>query len=154
MEKQIYNEIFKKKCAICGDIVMVDVFGQGECKKCGWFNNIMGEENKNKVIYPNLVSLNKAKWLFKNSLPFEPNLDEFVDGLFFYSEMQFKYNGKYYGVIITNSNKTNEAIELFESGTEISQVFNSKEEFLNNAKIGNEFLKDIWDKTTARTWLQ
>ena len=55
------------KCAVCGQVVYVDNFGQGDCEHCGWHQNEMSLEYPNKVIYPNMVSFNKAKALYKGT---------------------------------------------------------------------------------------
>ena len=34
------------------------------------------------------------------------------------------------------------------------QTFKAKEDFINNAKIDGKLLKDIWDDTTDKNWLQ
>ena len=90
MKKNIYEKIFEKPCAVCGSKVMVDMFRQGKCPHCEWNNGLMVEDNEDKVIYPNLVSLNKAKELYKQGKAFVPNIYEFFEALNFYSEMQFK----------------------------------------------------------------
>ena len=43
---------------------------------------------------------------------------------------------------------------MFQFDNKSSYAFKTKEEFKNTAKIGNQYLKDIWDKTTDRYWLQ
>lgn len=151
--KSIYDEIFDKPCEVCGKILKKDIYGQGECPFCGWKNCFLNAEDPDYVAYPNLISLNKAKKLYSEGKPFEPNLDEFIEALYYYSEVQFKYNNKFYGVILTD-NQDNEVIEMFEIDSNISQIFENKEDFENNAKINGKYLKDIWDKTTDRYWLQ
>lgn len=147
MEKNIERE-----CAVCGNFYNSDIFGQGRCLHCGWQNGKMSEENENSVIYPNLISLKKAIKLYKEGKPFEPNLDEFLEALYFYSETQFEYKGICYGVIITTFNNQ-ECIEMFEVNGNKSQIFNNKKDFKNNAKIGDAYLKDIWDETASKYWL-
>jgi len=132
---------------------MADVYEQGECENCSWYNSIMGAENQDNVIYPNMISLNKAKQLYGESKPFEPNLDEFVEALMFYSEVQFKLGDTYYGVILTKQQgKT--VTEMFNVDTGDTQTFQTTDDFKSNAKIDGKLLKDIWDQTTDRYWLQ
>ena len=45
-------------------------------------------------------------------------------------------------------------ISLFNSQTKKEDIFNDDEDFKNNAKIDGILLKDIWDDTTDRYWLQ
>ncbi len=148
--KNIYDKIFDKPCEVCGQIMKKDVYDQGDCPFCGWKNCFINVEKPDSVAYPNLISLNKAKQLYEEGKPFEPNLDEFIEALNFYGETQFEYNGAYFAVEQNNES----IIELYDSKTKISQIFKTNEDFKNNAKIGNEYLKDIWDKTTDRYWLQ
>ena len=103
--KNIYEPIFEKSCAVCSNKYMADIYGQGKCSHCGWRNGDTIEENENNVVYPNLISLNKAKQLYKEGKSFEPNLDEFIEALFCYGEVQFEYNGIYYGVEININNE-------------------------------------------------
>ena len=108
---------------------------------------------KNRVIYPNLISLNKAKKLYSESKPFEPNLDDFIEALFFYSEVQFNYKNIYYEVILASENDE-EIIKMNDFTGGHLQTFKTKEDFKNNAKVEGKLLKDIWDDTTDRYWLQ
>jgi hypothetical protein len=151
--KNIYDNIFKKRCAVCGHRYMADIYDQGECSNCGWYNGKMYSEFPDKVIYSNLISLNRAKQLYKEKKPFEPNIDEFIEALFCYSEMRFEYKGTYYGVVLTSNNDKKNVIEMFEANTTNSQTFETKNDFKEKAKIGNAFLKDIWNETTDRYWM-
>lgn len=150
--KNIYDKIFDKPCEVCGKTIKKDVYEQGECPFCGWYNCILNDEYPDNVAYPNLISLNKAKKLYREGKSFEPNLDEFVEALHFYSEVQFEYKGIHYGVVLVGYNGEFEGIEMFKINGD-GVVFKTDEDFKNNAKIGNEYLKDIWDKTTDRYWL-
>ena len=149
-----FKRKFNRKCPVCKNVGLTDQSGNGECNKCGWIFNVYGQKMKNIVCYPNLVSLNKAKQLYKKGKPFEPNLDEFIEALYCYSEMQFEYNGVYYAVELNNQSNNNVGICLYNAKTKEESNFSTDEDFKNNAKIGNEYLKDIWDKTTDRYWLQ
>ena len=102
---------------------------------------------------PNLISLNKAKQLYKEGKSFEPNLNEFIEALHNYSEMQFEYNGTYYAVELIYDNKEIK-IRLFNSQTKEELIFNDDEDFKNNAKVGGKYLKNVWEETTDRYWLQ
>ncbi len=151
--KSIYDEIFDKPCSVCREMIKKDVYDQGDCPYCKWKNNFLADENPNRVIYPNLISLNKAKQLYSQGKPFEPNLDDFVEALFFYSEVQFKYKNICYEVILTSENNE-EIIKMNDFNGWHLQTFKTKEDFINNAKIDDKLLKDIWDDTTERDWLQ
>ncbi len=152
--KSIYDEIFDKPCEVCGKIVKKDVYEQCKCVYCGWNNCYWNVEHPDRVAYPNLISLNKARQLYKEGKSFEPNLDEFIESLFIYSETQFEYKGIYYAVELVGRSKNNVDIQLYNSKTREKFLFKTKEDFKNNAKIDGKLLKDIWDETTDRYWLQ
>lgn len=152
--KSIYDDIFKKQCSVCGKVIQKDVYDQGECPYCKWKNNYFADINPNDVIHPNLISLSKAKQLFNEGKPFEPNLDEFIEALHGYSEMQFAYNGIYYAVELIYDENNALKISFYNSQTKESLLFDDDADFINNAKIGDEYVKDIWEQTTDRYWLQ
>jgi len=153
MTKSMYDNVFDKKCAVCGSLYKADIYLQGECPNCGWENGILVEENEDRVIGPNMVSLNKAKELYKQGKPRIPDIDDFMGMLFFYGEVQFAYKGIMYGVVF-EGRANNEEIVLFEADAEVLQTFKTKEEFIKNAKVQGKFVKDIWDKVTDIDWLQ
>ena len=147
------EKIYNKKCQVCNNLINVDIYDQGKCPHCGWYNCFLNEENPNSIAMPNLISLNKAKLLYNKGKPFEPNLDEFLEALHGYSEMQFKYNDIYYAVELIFDNNNETKIKLYNPNAKESLSFND-EEFKNKANIGGELLKDIWEQTTERDWLQ
>lgn len=141
MEKD--SEIFfDKPCSVCGKIIKKDVYNQGECQSCTWFNNKVADENPDAVVYPNLVSLNKAKLLYAEWKSFRPSLEDFLDAFNNYGEMEFKYKDLYCALF---RGKNNEGIEFGWNPKNI-YYFSDKEDFIQNAKIGEEFVRDIWDK--------
>lgn len=154
INKNIYSEVFDKTCSVCQKQIKKDIYDQGDCIYCGWKNNHFADQNPNSVLYPNLVSLSKAKQLFSEGKPFEPNLDEFIEALHRYSEMQFEYAGVYYAVELIYDKKKDTQISLYNSQTKEISKFKNDDDFKFNAKIGNEYIKDIWEKTTDRYWLQ
>ena len=137
MDKKI-----KRKCAVCGEIYETIVGWNGECKNCGWFNNLMGEDNENKVIYPNMLSLSKAQELYKQGKPLRPSLSDFLDGFWFYGETTFQYKDYVCDLIRLN----NEGGIIFGWDREHIYNFSGKEDFIKNAKIENEYVRDIWDE--------
>lgn len=143
MKNNQYDKIFEKKCDVCGRTLLASKTGNGECQYCGWYNNRLGEINENEVIFPNLVSLNKAKRLYQEGKPFRPDLNDFLEGLYFYSEMEFWYKGLNCCLYLRSN--TNKKIE-FGWSPENVYFFLDKEDFIQNAKIGGEFVKDIWNK--------
>lgn len=142
----LFKSKYKTKCPVCKAKCLKDQYGNGECQNCGWKFDKYANKMKNNVIYPNLISLNKAKKLYSESKPFEPDLNDFVDALYNYSEMQFKYNGVCYAVELVCENDDECDIELYNSKTSETFIFKTKEDFIQNAKIDNEYVRDIWDK--------
>lgn len=149
-----FKRKFATKCPVCGTSGLKDQYGNGECAECGWIFDSLGEERKDDVIYPNLISLNKAKKLYSEGKPFEPDLDEFIEALNCYSEMQFEYNGVYYAVEFVPNGEDEYDIELYNSKTGEAFIFKTTDDFKNNAKVEGKLLKDIWNDTADRYWLQ
>ena len=149
MKKNQFDEIFKKKCAVCNKIVLADIYGQGECPHCHWYNSNMNEEHENKVIFPNLISLTKAKSLYKEGKTFTPSLSDFLDGFMFYGEMKFVYNN--IDCELIRSNNESGISFCYEEGNTI--LFTDKEDFIKNAKIGDEYVRDIWDKVEDPSYM-
>ena len=111
------------KCPVCGNLILVDKVGNGsKCLNCSWIKSSLNEEFPDRVICPNLISLNKAKALYIEKKPF--------------------IRGKNY------------IVDLFLVNTEKCNTFKSVNEFKEKAQIDNKLLKDIWNDTTNRDWLQ
>lgn len=132
-----------KKCAICNKPFLSDIYGQGKCENCNWFNNPIGEENSNSVVFPNMVSLNKAKKLFETNQELKPSVMEFAEMCDFYGEVEFTYKGITYSLCrIGDEDK----IEYGCSST-FKFFFKDTKDFIENAKTTDgHFVKDIWNK--------
>ncbi len=152
--KNIYEKIFEKPCEICKKTISVDIYNQGKCPFCGWWNCFLNEENPESVAMPNVISLNRAKQYYSEDKPFEPDLNDFLDALHCYGEMQFEFKDIYYAVEIVDYNQEEVKLSLYNSQTKEIQYFNDDEDFINNAKVEDKLLKDIWEETTDRYWLQ
>lgn len=139
-----------KVCDVCGKVVAIDQFGYGECENCGWIQDPATIKFPNSVTYPNRVSLNKAKELYKQGKKFEPDIDDFIAGLMMYSEMEFYYENKYYGVCCVN-----DKIEFFEDENfDNMQIFANTNEFKEKANIDGKLLKDIWKDVKNADYMQ
>ena len=147
--KNIYNKIFEKKCAVCGHKYMADVYDQGECSNCGWYNGKIYSEFPDNVIFSNLVPLNKAIKLYKENKPIKPDLDDFLEAFEHYGETGFDYKNLTICLFWNNDN-----IEMA-WGPKDNEVtyFKDKEDFIKNAKIDNEYIRDIWDKVENPCYL-
>lgn len=79
--------------------------------------------------------------LYKQGKKLEPDFDDFIAGLEMYSEMEFTYNNKSYGVFLYEDNQ----VEFFENeNPENLQVYSNAPEFKQKANINGKLLKDIW----------
>ena len=132
------------KCPICGDVALSDQYGNGECKNCGWkFSKDQEKfEKQFGITYPMLVSSQTAKMQYKKGLPFVATFEEFVRGLYYYSEMLFVHNETTYEVFLTKQFK------IVFCSKEMQQEFESKEEFEQKANINGRLLKDVWNEVT------
>lgn len=149
MEKYI-----KKRCSICNKYYNGETYDLYPCPHCGWYNDRFCEENPTDVVYRNLISFNKAKKLYEEGKGFEPDLNDFMAALHSYGEMQFEYKGVYYAVEFVHDENKKLKIQLYNSKTTEKNFFDNDDDFKNNATIDGHPLKDIWDKTTDRYWLQ
>lgn len=144
-----HEKIDLRACDVCGKIVAIDQFGFGECENCGWIQDPNLIEMSDKVLYPNRISLNKARFLYKQGKKLEPDIDDFIAGLMMYSEMEFWYNNKNYGVCHANNQ-----IEFFEDKNESSlQVYANTSEFREKANIDGKLLKDIWKEVVKADYM-
>lgn len=144
----------KKRCEVCSRVIDVDIYKQGRCPFCGWWNCVLNEESPDDIAMPNLIPLDKAKQLYNEGKPFDPDFDEFIRALNSYGEMQFEYDGTYYAVEYAYDENNQEKIQLTNLQTNQRWLFENDEDFKQAAKINGEYLKDIWDHTTDRYWLQ
>lgn len=136
-----YEKIDVKACDVCEKPVTIDQFGYGDCKNCGWIQDPARLKSPDRVEYPNRISLNKAKMLYKQGKKLEPDFDDFIAGLEMYSEMEFTYNNKSYGVFLYEDNQ----VEFFENeNPENLQVYSNATEFKQKANINGKLLKNIW----------
>lgn len=147
--KNIYDNIFEKHCAVCGHEYMADIYDQGECSHCGWYNGKMYSEFPDKVIFSNLISLNKAKQLFIKGKKLIPSLEDFLEAFEFYGETEFTYRGK--NCCLFRGKNENE----IEFGWDPDHIyyFKDKQDFIANAKIDGEYVRNIWDKVENPRYL-
>jgi hypothetical protein len=136
-----YEESVLKECAVCGKSATVDQFGQGPCKSCSWYQNELGDDNLDRVIFPNLVSLNKARRLYSEGKPFFPSLEDFVEGMFFYNDMTFDLDNRSFCASVHDEDGV-----IFGYSPESTQIYKTKEEFIAKAHVDGVLLKDIWHK--------
>ncbi len=129
------------KCSICGAVALQDQYGNGECENCGWkFSK--DEEKFEKglgISYPMLVTPTTAREQYKKGLPFKATFKEFVNGLYFYSEMLFTYNNITYEVFFKKD------YTIVFCSEDMQQEYKTRQDFENKANINGHLLKDIWN---------
>ena len=132
------------KCSICGGAAYRDAYGNGECKNCGWkFSK--DEEKFEKTLgvsYPMLVTPSTARKQYREGKPFKATFTEFVNGLYFYSEMLFTLSGTTYKVFLKKGG------EVVMCSEYIQKVYSSRRDFENNAELDGKLLKDLWEQVT------
>ena len=145
-----YEKTNIKRCDVCGNMVFIDEYKCGECEHCGWEQDGSDLE-KYGVGYPNLISLSRAKELYKKQQKFLPTFEDFLKNLKFYGEMEFYYNNEKF---VTIRYTDNSEIEFYNENNVINkQIFNNLQEFEKNANINGKFLKDIWHNINFVNWL-
>lgn len=141
----------KSICPVCGNIIFMDSVGNGDkFTNCGWDHSKLHDEFPDRVLCPNLISLNKAKKLYQEGKPFLPDFNDFIDGYNFYGEMEFTYKGVTYGLM----GIANEGVEFWGMNANTYEIFKNIEEFAEKAKINEKLLKDIWNEVENVNWLQ
>ena len=140
-----YKRDIPKPCSVCGKLAFFDQFGNGECPHCGWQmskdEEKMGREQG--ISYPMLVPVLRARAQYKQGKPFKATFEDFINGLYFYSEMLFEHNGTTYEVFFKP--RTAERIIVF-CCEAFQQEYSTREEFEQKANIDGKLLKDIWDE--------
>lgn len=154
-----YNSTIKYniqgRCQVCGGPVMVDGGGNGEeCLNCGW---IQDGASKTLPDIPTsiIISLNKARQLYKEGKPFKVDFDDFINAFMFYGEMEFYYNKVCYGMCWTGEG---DGVRFWACDVPIKEriaiEFASLEDFIANARIDGILIKDLWDKVENPYYLQ
>ncbi len=129
------------KCSICGKLAFKDQYGNGECKNCGWqFSRDEEELEKTAGIsYPMLVTPTTAREQYKKGLPFKATFKEFVNGLYYYSEMLFEYKNVMYEVFFGENDN------IILCSKDMQNEYTSRADFEANANIDGILLKDLWN---------
>jgi len=139
------------KCQVCRNPVMVDQLyhADGPCNTCGW----MYERGATDRIYSwtmfNVMSLDKARHLYKVGKPIKPDFEDFMDFYDGYGEVQFTYQNVVYGMWGADGDGS---IDIWASDVSdedfVSIKFSSIEDFKANARIDGVLIKDLWDEVT------
>ena len=135
-----------RSCEICGYPVVHYEYGfYQDCPKCGWRRGGDNTELEQQwgTSYPMLVSLSRAREQYKQGLPFKADFDEFIRGLFFYSEMLFDYKQTTYEVFLKDDEESDMIVFCC---TDFQQEYFSEKDFREKGNINGDLLKDIWDE--------
>lgn len=141
------------KCDVCGNSILIDQFGNGEsCLNCGWKQSEESFENPNIAGIRNIPSLNNAKQQYLNGKPATlANFNDFVEAYERYGEVEFTYNNMRYGVLFDDETQK---IKLLNIVTKEQKLYLNSEDFIKNAQINNQLLKDLWKDVTNTDFLQ
>ena len=144
------KEDIETKCSICGSKAFKDLYVNGHCDNCGWiFERDEVEFEKSRGIsYPMLVTPTTAREQYRQGKPLKATFEEFLNGLFLYSEMLFEYNNKTYEVFLKakKDSQSDDDYNIIFCCEEFHQEYKSREEFENKANINGILLKVMWDK--------
>lgn len=145
-----YKRTIKIKCDVCRKKYLTSKYDYKPCPNCGWVNDIMCRKFPKNAISLFMISLKKARQLYKINEPFRPNFYDFLEAFDFYGETGFKYNNIGFALYRHGEN----GIEM-NWGPEPNGTiyFKNKEDFIENAKIGDEYIKDIWDRIEEPSYL-
>ena len=127
-----------KKCDICKNNVYVDQWGNGKCKKCGWYQNADCLNFPKVANPPNFISLNKAKRRYKKGENFYPTFKEFINLVERGFDFSFAFKNKKYQILVHDD------ITLWEVDTENYVVYKSISDFKNNLSIDNQPISTNW----------
>lgn len=130
----------EKKCSVCGNIVLIDNYGNGRCKNCNWLQDYEAIKYPNAINPPNFTSLNNAKELWKNHIKFYPSLNDILKLVARGFDISFVYKNKRYQL------DKHDTFTCWEVNTNNYMEFKNIEDLLNNLKIDGDFLKDCWGK--------
>lgn len=129
-----------KKCDVCGADIITYEYGGGKCKNCGWIDDVHQVQYPDCANANNMISLNRARELWKEHKKFLPNFEEalsLIDRGFDldirYKKQEYhleKFNGKIY-------------IENYAENTGV--CYSDISDFKRNAKINGELLSEIWE---------
>lgn len=136
------------KCPVCGRVVLVEQFGNGECENCTWNVDNINIKFPDRVEYPNMISLNKARKLYREGKPFKPSFDDFIEGLEKYSEMTFYYKKKEAAVFFY----TDEEVRLEWNGK--TAIYSNTADFRQNARLNGKLLSEIWNDVERADYMQ
>ena len=136
------------KCPVCGRVVLVEQFRNGECENCTWNVDNINIKFPDRVEYPNMISLNKARKLYREGKPFKPSFDDFIEGLEKYSEMTFYYNKKEAAVFFY----TDEEVRLEWNGK--TAIYSNTADFRQNARLDGKLLSEIWNDVERADYMQ
>jgi|GEM_PF-928948 len=155
LKKQEANTVkIERRCNICKkDIIVTSGYNggySGRCEYCGWFQSRDDGEFPARIIYPNMVSYNRAKQLVSEGKPLLPMIDDFIGGFNFYGEMQLDYKGRTFGLIAPDG-----MVEFYEKNVVGSiQTFATINEFREKAHIDGVLLKDLWHEVENAGYMQ
>lgn len=143
----------RAKCDVCKNYILIDGFGNGEnCPICGWKQSEESFYHKDVAGIRNIPCLNNAIKQYKEGKSaILANFSDFVMAYKNYGEVEFTYNNTRYGVYFDDKHKK-VAMESLKDN--VTQYFESIEDFADNAMINGVNLKSLWQFVTDTDFLQ
>ena len=133
-------KFYQKNCDVCNNVIKIDAWGNGTCKKCGWNNDKYSSSYPNAINPPNFISLNQAKRYFKLGKSFLPTYPQFLNLVKRGFDFTFKFEGKKYQLSVHDD------YTLWEIDTKNFVSYKTFAEFKSNFSIDGVAIKDNWDK--------
>ena len=143
MSRNIKQAMQQGKCQVCRQTVMVDEYGNGEvCGNFGWHQDSAAKKIPYQIFFANKVSFDKAKKLYSEGRPLEPDFEDFIDFCDTYRGVEFLYNKTQY--FVSKSDNENYSLYVCRDKSILIGEYQDIDDFAERASIGGLLLKDLW----------
>ena len=129
-----------KKCDVCEKNLIIDKYGNGKCKNCGWNNDENALIYPNAVNPPNFFSLNEAKSYYLKNKKFMPTFERVISLVDRGIDINFKYNKSLFQLSKHND------YTFWEVDTDNYQSYDTIDEFRKKINIDGIRVEDLWDE--------
>ena len=134
-------------CCVCGKPAFADGCKFIKCPYCNFeIEQSWDKAHPEKITYPLLVSVSRAREQYRAGKPFQASFEEFLEGLDFYAEMSFRHGGLLYYVMFSEG-------KICVGHDDVYQLYDTVEEFAQKANIDGRLLRDIWDEVENPSYM-